>query len=163
LITELFERRTMTSPHDDRRTRVLVLARLLRVLELTPDLDLTISQFKVLGQLSMGDERSSRLAAKLAVTKPTVTSLIGGLVERGYVTRVTSPDDRRAVTISITPAGRAAAVAAADALQARLDEVIAYCDDPTMVLRAIDHLGDALDARWDAQAEQADTTPAVAP
>jgi DNA-binding MarR family transcriptional regulator len=148
----------------DRRTHVLILARLLRVLEATPDLDLTISQFKVLGQLSTGDERSSRLATKLAVTKPTVTSLIDGLVERGYVTRVASPDDRRAVTVSITPEGRAAAMVAAEALQARLDDVIAYCDDPASVLVAIDRIGAALDARWDAHNEHAEhTAPAVAP
>ena len=44
-------------------------------------------QYRVLGLLSSGHERATELASKLAVTKPTLTSLIDGLVERGFVAR----------------------------------------------------------------------------
>jgi DNA-binding MarR family transcriptional regulator len=135
---------------------VLTLARLFRVLENTRDVGLTISQYRVLALLSGGDERASRLAAKLAVTKPTVTSVIDSLVERGYVTRVASPDDRRAVTISITPQGRAAATASGAAFRATFDEVLRHCADADAVLAAIDQIGGALDARWDAAARRAE-------
>jgi DNA-binding MarR family transcriptional regulator len=102
----------------------------------------------VLGLLSGGDERATELAARLAVTKPTLTALIDGLVERGLVVRETSDGDRRAVRLSITPAGRAAASAAGASLRVVLDDVLGRCADPDAVLAALDDVRRALDARW---------------
>ena len=45
------------------------------------------------------------ISQALKVTPPTVTQLIKGLEERGYVTRTTDPHDRRAVRIRLTPEG----------------------------------------------------------
>jgi long-chain acyl-CoA synthetase len=61
----------------------LTLARLSRVLENHGPGDLSLSQYRVLGLLSSGHERAGDLAARLAVTKPTLTALVDGLVERG--------------------------------------------------------------------------------
>ena len=84
----------------------LTIARLCRVLENHGTSDLSLPQYRVLGLLSAGDERATQLAARLAVTKPTLTALIDGLVERGFVVRETTDGDRRAVRLSITDAGR---------------------------------------------------------
>ena len=102
----------------------LTIARLHRVLENHSTSELTMPQYRVLGLLSSGHERATELASKLAVTKPTLTSLIDGLVERGYVAREATAGDRRAVRIVITPAGRAAADAAGQALRDVLDDVL---------------------------------------
>ena len=126
----------------------LTIARLCRVLENHGTADLTLPQYRVLGLLSGGDERATELAARLAVTKPTLTALIDGLVERGLVVRETSDGDRRAVRLSITPAGRAAASAAGASLRAVLDDVLGRCADPDAVLAALDDVRRALDARW---------------
>jgi DNA-binding MarR family transcriptional regulator len=106
----------------------------------------------VLGLLSSGHERATELASKLAVTKPTLTSLIDGLVERGFVERGGADGDRRAVRLVITPAGSAAADAAGRAMRAVLDDVLARCADPAGVLIALDDLRLALDARWSERA-----------
>ena len=108
----------------------LTIARLHRVLENHSTSELTMPQYRVLGLLSSGHERATGLASKLAVTKPTLTSLIDGLVERGFVARKATAGDRRAVRIVITPAGRAAADAAGRALRDVLDDVLARCADP---------------------------------
>ena len=85
------------------------------------------------------------------MTKPTLTALVDGLVERGFVIRETQAGDRRAVRVAITDAGRAAADAAGRGFRAVLDEVLGFCADPEAVLIAIDQLRGALDARWEAR------------
>jgi DNA-binding MarR family transcriptional regulator len=109
----------------------------------------------VLGLLSSGHERATELASKLAVTKPTLTSLIDGLVERGYVEREGADGDRRAVRLVITGAGSAAAATAGVALREVLDDVLRRCADPGGVLAALDDLRRALDARWSERAVEA--------
>jgi DNA-binding MarR family transcriptional regulator len=133
----------------------LTVARLHRVLENHGGSDLTMPQYRVLGLLSSGHERATELASKLAVTKPTLTSLVDGLVERGLVAREATDGDRRAVRIVITPAGRAAADAAGQALRVVLDDVLDRCADPDGVLIALDDLRLALDARWSERAAAA--------
>jgi DNA-binding MarR family transcriptional regulator len=133
----------------------LTIARLSRVLENHGSGELSLSQYRVLGLLSSGHERAGELAGRLAVTKPTLTALVDGLVDRGYVVRETSDRDRRAVRVSITPAGRAAAESAGRGFRAVLDEVLGHCADPDAVLAALDHLRAALDARWEARAAAA--------
>ncbi|MET0323904.1 MAG: MarR family transcriptional regulator [Ilumatobacteraceae bacterium] len=126
----------------------LTIARLSRVLENHGPSDLTLPQYRVLGLLSAGDERATKLAGRLAVTKPTLTALIDGLVERGFVVRETADGDRRAVRLSITDAGRAAAAEAGAQLREVLDDVVRRCPDPGQVLAVLDDLRQALDARW---------------
>jgi DNA-binding MarR family transcriptional regulator len=129
----------------------LTIARLSRVLENHTATDLSLSQYRVLGLLASGHERAGDLAARLAVTKPTLTALVDGLVERGLVAREALAGDRRAVRVAITDAGRAAAEEAGRSFRAVLDDVLAHCDDPAAVLAALDELRRALDARWAAR------------
>lgn len=141
----------------------LTIARLARVIENHGTSELSMPQYRVLGLLSSGHERATELASKLAVAKPTLTSLIDGLVERGYVAREGADGDRRAVRLVITPAGEAAADAAGRALRAVLDDVLARCADPDAVLAAIDDLRLALDARWSERAAAANALAGARP
>lgn len=70
-------------------------------------LDLTTAQYRALVQLDEGAEASSSLAAKLAVSRPSVTAVVEGLVQRGLVDRQQSAADRRWVSVQLTEAGRA--------------------------------------------------------
>jgi DNA-binding MarR family transcriptional regulator len=126
----------------------LTIARLSRLLESHSASDMTLSQYRVLGILSTGDERASLLAARLTVAKPTLTALVDSLVERGYVARESSADDRRAVRLSITDGGRSALADTERHLADVLDDVLACSDDPDGLVRAIEQIGVALDRRW---------------
>ena len=128
----------------------LTIARLARFLESHAPPDLTVSQYRVLGLLSGGDQRATALADRLAVAKPTLTAIVDSLVERGFVARETAPGDRRVVRLVITPAGREAFRQAEEHLARVLDDVVQACDDPPAVLAAIDQLRRALDGRWPA-------------
>ena len=136
----------------------LTIARLSRLIENNGTPELSLPQYRVLGLLSTGHERASQLASRLAVAKPTLTTLIDSLVERGYVSRETPEGDRRAVRLSITPAGRHAVGAAGAQLRAVLDDVVGRCAHPEAVFAALEDLRQALDARWAERiAEQAAT------
>src|SRR5437588_6839148 len=122
---------------------VRTLARLARMLERGAG-DLSLPQFRVLALVDEGGERASQLAERLAVGKPTVTAVVDGLVDRGYLKRTADCDDRRATKITLTSAGRRALYDAETAMGARLHDVLAYADDPEAVERALNDLAEAI-------------------
>jgi DNA-binding MarR family transcriptional regulator len=126
----------------------LAITRLHRALE-HADVSLTMQQYRVLALLSAGGARAGQLAQRLAVAKPTITSLTDSLVEQGLAARETDEGDRRVVTLSITPAGRAAVAETGAALRAVLDAIVARCADPAAVYAALDQLVPGLDAWWE--------------
>jgi long-chain acyl-CoA synthetase len=107
--------------------------------------DLSLPQFRVLALVDEGGERASHLAERLAVAKPTVTAVVDGLVERGYLSRSADADDRRATRITLTAAGRRALWDAEAAMDDRLADVVAHADDPGAVGEALADLEQALD------------------
>ncbi len=70
--------------------------------------DLSLPQYRLLTWIARGSSAPKALAGALAVTRPTLTALVDGLVARQLVERVPDPDDRRRVGHRITEAGRAA-------------------------------------------------------
>jgi DNA-binding MarR family transcriptional regulator len=56
---------------------------------------------------SDGPLRVNDLALRLGVTAPTASRAVDALVELGMVERLPDPDDRRAVRLDVTRAGRA--------------------------------------------------------
>lgn len=65
--------------------------------------------------LLLGGPRTQReLAAAVDVTEQTMSRTLGTLARAGYVTRDPHPADRRRLEVTLTPSGRAAALAAAE-------------------------------------------------
>jgi len=57
----------------------------------------------MLSLLADGSSASSALAGRLAVSPPSVTAVVDGLVTRGLVERQADADDRRRLTLLLTP------------------------------------------------------------
>jgi DNA-binding MarR family transcriptional regulator len=72
------------------------------------DAGVSPQQYRMLKLIGAGGERSARLAEKLAVAKPTLTSTADSLVSAGLATRQAEPGDRRVVRLFLTEAGQAA-------------------------------------------------------
>ena len=123
---------------------VRTLARLSRLLERGAG-DLSLAQFRVLAMVDDGGDRASWLADRLALARPTITSIVDGLVERGYLTRTADAGDRRVTRIALTQRGRRALEAAEAAMAERLQEVLAQTADSAAVAWAINELGSGLD------------------
>ena len=75
-----------------------------------------------------GDGSRPDLPGDLGVTKQAVSQLVDTMVERGYLVRGTDLDDRRRVSLELTPRGREvveAVVAGVEAVDAQLHEQLA--------------------------------------
>jgi DNA-binding MarR family transcriptional regulator len=97
----------------------------------------------VIGGLAMGagGVPLGRLVKDLGVSKQAAGQLVDTLVLRGYLDRSTDVEDRRKLTVALTPRGQAAAAAAAVARE-RIDaELTAQVGE-----RCIAHLRKALGA-----------------
>src|SRR6478736_219975 len=106
-------------------------ARLAKQIEIAlVPLDLSLPQYRVLALLGEGSTASSVLARRLAVSPPTVTSVVDGLVGRGLVDREADPEDRRRLTLLLTKDGAKLLAAADAAAEARLGEIAGYFDEP---------------------------------
>ncbi len=68
--------------------------------------DLSMTQYRTLLYLMSGARRAGELAAANAVSRPTVSSMISGLREEGWVEEQIDPDDGRVTKIVLTKAGR---------------------------------------------------------
>jgi DNA-binding MarR family transcriptional regulator len=104
-----------------------VIARLARQVELAAaTVDLTLSQYRVLALLAEGREAASALADKLAVSRPSVTGVIDGLVARKLVSREHDEGDRRRVGLDLTSDGRRLLATADAEIDRRLRDIAGY-------------------------------------
>ena len=133
-------------------------ARLSRQLDraLAP-LELTPGQYRLLAELAEGTEASTALARKLAVSPPSVTTMVDGLVARGAVERSAAREDRRRVNLALTEFGYSLFAAADDAVADLLDDIVGALGDPDEARVALDSLAvweRALDIRAQRNAQQ---------
>jgi long-chain acyl-CoA synthetase len=123
-------------------------ARLTKQVEMAlAKVDLSLAQYRSLVFLSEVDTaEASALAAKLDVSRPSITAMIDGLVARGFVERRPSAHDRRKVEHRLTDHGQLALTAADEAVAVRLDAIIGQIDGrrAERAVRAMDTWADAL-------------------
>jgi len=125
---------------------VLTIIRLFRSMERV-EAGLTPQQYRVLKLAGAGGERSAKLAERLAVAKPTLTSTADGLVAAGLLRREAESADRRVVRLTLTEAGRAA-VDRADAVYAEwLGELLRTAGETERLLSDFALLDSAIDQR----------------
>lgn len=121
----------------DLRMATFRLARRLRRARATDTL--TDAPLAVLGILRVHGRRTiSALAEYEQVTAPSMTSIVNGLEELGYVDRVQDEDDRRRVQVEITDAGLEVVVETLrrrDALLAGMLAEVDFTTDELAVLR----------------------------
>lgn len=130
-----------------------MVARLARHLELAlVEVDLSPAQYRVLSYLDQGGAAASALANKLAVTRPSITAVVDGLVAKGLVERKPDPGDRRRVDHLLTEEGRRTLASADAALERHLGE-IAGCATGSSADAVLDSLSlwrGAMDDYWTA-------------
>jgi DNA-binding MarR family transcriptional regulator len=117
------------------------------------DLEITSAQYRLLVQLAQGADASGSLAKKLAVSPPSVTTVVDGLVQRGAVERTPSELDRRRISLALTDSGRELLARAESAVSAWFNAIVETLDDPAAARTALEALtiwSEALD-RYSAQ------------
>jgi long-chain acyl-CoA synthetase len=87
------------------------------------EVDLSLPQYRILIHLDEGKVAASTLADKLAVSRPSITAVVDGLVTRGLVERQHEPGDRRRVGHDLTADGRRVLERADESVDRRLSEI----------------------------------------
>jgi DNA-binding MarR family transcriptional regulator len=124
---------------------IRLLARLARVAEQAcQETGISLPQYRLLVSLAGESLRAGELAARVGVSRPTLTSLMDGLERNGLLERKPVPSDRRGVRLEPTTGGLLALERAERALGERLGRLV----DRQLAARladAIAEVGDALD------------------
>jgi DNA-binding MarR family transcriptional regulator len=128
------------------RAAVHALTRASRILERSLP-ELSVADFRVLSAVAEGEARASRLATRLALGKPAISSTVDSLVRRGMLHRRVHGTDQRAIELALTPSGEAAQQAAESALAAVVAGLVASTEHPDAVLTALGELGDGIELR----------------
>ena len=114
-------------PDDELRGALRQLFRFGRVLEPPRGngIQASLSEVMALGELAEVEAMSQHeLAALLGLEKSTVSRLVAGLVERGWVTRRRNPDNRRLYRLALTEEGRAVAGGIGEKLRAQHEQLL---------------------------------------
>lgn len=141
---------------------VRALARMSRVLERSSP-GLSLAHYRVLSAIAAGDERASRVAARLALGRPTVSAAVDALCKRGLVERADVEGDQRAAALSLTEDGAATLEQAEAQMIERVVRLCSHTPDGDAVLRCLAWLDPAIDkaiAERHSAVEQARTTVA---
>ncbi|MEO8889888.1 MAG: MarR family winged helix-turn-helix transcriptional regulator [Jatrophihabitantaceae bacterium] len=123
---------------------VRALARLARLVERNTG-DMSLAHYRVLSAVADGNDRASRMAARLVLGKPTISAAVDALCQRGRLTRESVEGDQRATALRITPAGTAALAAVEESIVSRFAPALARTPDPAQVIESLRWLGVALD------------------
>ncbi|MGI9592399.1 MAG: MarR family winged helix-turn-helix transcriptional regulator [Myxococcota bacterium] len=112
-------------PPVDYTSGIRLLARLARVAEQACQATgISLPQYRLLVSVSGRPQRASELAARVGVSRPTLTSLVDGLEQAGLLRRVPVPTDRRGIQLVPTDEGLAAVERADAALIRRMLELV---------------------------------------
>jgi DNA-binding MarR family transcriptional regulator len=136
---------------------VLTVLRMSRVMERI-EAGVSPQQYRMLKLIGEGGERSARLAERLAVAKPTLTSTADSLVAAGLVCREAEPGDRRVVRLRLTETGQAAVARADEAYAAWLDDLLEYTGRKDKILASLRSLDESMTERRRAQRPAEDTS-----
>ncbi len=125
--------------------------------------ELSHAQFELLIELDeRGELSSGELAGAARITPATVSQLLDGLVEQGYVRRSRSESDRRVVRAALTELGTARVAAKRAAWQARWEEALGDVSARELkaATRVLQKLGEMFDeAPGSAPCEEPGSTP----
>jgi DNA-binding MarR family transcriptional regulator len=106
---------------------------------------LSLAHYRVLAAVAAGDERASRVAARLALGKPTVSASVEALCVRGLLVRSGVAADQRAVQLSLTADGLQVLAQAEAAMAAVLEDLAARTGRRDAVMNALVELGSAIE------------------
>ncbi len=135
----------MPAQTDPEVTAVRALARASRLLERASS-DLSLAHYRVLAAVASGEQRASRVAARLALGRPAISAAVDSLGQRGLLDRVDVEGDGRGVALSVTAAGSQVLARTEAEMAGRLGDLVAHTEDPPRVLEALAWLGPAIDA-----------------
>jgi DNA-binding MarR family transcriptional regulator len=132
---------------------VRALSRLSRIVERASD-SLSPADYRVMSAIVGGEARASRLASRLSLGKPTISSSVDSLSRRGLILKSGVEGDNRAVELSLSAEG----AELFDRMEARMTRQLELlCErapDGQRIIAALASLGDVIEASMVAHASE---------
>lgn len=104
---------------------------------------ISLPQYRLLLYVRIRPQRASELAERVAVKRPTLTAIVDGLVESGFLLRASVEGDRRGISLELTDEGRTKLAEVEALLAQRLGDFTRHTDEPR-TLAAMADLANAL-------------------
>ncbi len=134
---------------------VRAIARLSRIV--TPAAGgLSPADYRAMSIIKLGEARASRLAARLALGKPTISATIDSLARRGLVQRAEVPGDSRATELTLTEVGLDLLDLVEGRMARQLELLCERTPDGDQVVRSLSWLGDVIEAAVTDRIERAE-------
>jgi DNA-binding MarR family transcriptional regulator len=127
---------------------VRALVRVARLLERSGG-EVSLAHYRILAAVAGGDERASRMAARLALGKPAISAAVDALCRRGLLARHEVAGDQRATALSLTAEGAAELEALDTAMLGALRSVLDRTERPAELVTSLGRMGSALDVLGD--------------
>lgn len=104
-----------------------------KLLRRRPQSDMPRQVMNVLNTIEFHDSRPMKYyCEKMSISKPNMTKIVNTLIEKGFVTRQNSQEDRRVITLHMTELGKVKVKAYYDDLKAQIIESTNVLNDHEM-------------------------------
>ncbi|HEY1531067.1 MAG TPA: MarR family winged helix-turn-helix transcriptional regulator [Galbitalea sp.] len=137
--------------HDSLVDAVRALSRLSRIVERASD-ELSSADYRVMSAIAGGEARASRLASRLLLGKPTISSTVDSLSKRGLIVKSSVAGDNRAIQLSLSDKGAAVFSRMETRMVRQLELLAERTSDPRGTIAALDRLGIVIEATMAARA-----------
>jgi DNA-binding MarR family transcriptional regulator len=119
---------------------VRAVSRLSRIVERASD-ELSFADYRVMSAIAEGEARASRLASRLLLGKPTISSTVDSLSKRGLVVRSTVEGDNRAIELTLSAAGTALFERMEARMVRQLELLVERTAQPEIVVHSLVEVG----------------------
>lgn len=130
------------------------LSRLSRVVERASD-ELSPADYRVMSTISSGEARASRLANRLSLGKPAISSTVDSLSKRGLMDKSSVAGDNRAIELTLSPEGEALFARMEGRMARQLELLAERTPDAARVYEALGWLGDVIEESMAAHSGEA--------
>ncbi len=132
---------------------VRALSRLSRLIERASD-SLSPADYRVMSAIVEGEARASRLASRLLLGKPTISSTVDSLSRRGLIVKSNVEGDNRAIELSLSQEGAELFAAMEERMTRQLDLLAQRTPDGEAVIRSLGWLGVVIEESMAARAKE---------
>jgi DNA-binding MarR family transcriptional regulator len=124
---------------------VRALSRLSRLVERASD-ELSGADYRVMAAIASGEARATRLASRLALGKPAISSSIDSLSKRGLIVKSSVEGDNRAIQLSLSEEGAELFDRMESRMVRQLELLAERTPEPGKTVQALTWLGDVIEA-----------------
>ncbi|HEY2643191.1 MAG TPA: MarR family winged helix-turn-helix transcriptional regulator [Galbitalea sp.] len=132
---------------------VRALSRLSRIIERASD-ELSAADYRVMSAIASGEARASRLAHRLSLGKPAISSTVDSLSKRGLILKSTVEGDSRAIELSLSETGAELFDRMETRMVRQLELLAERTPNATQVIASLAWLGDVIEESMAAHARE---------